>query len=236
MSMPTRLIIVTLFFIIASGCQGDRDHQKMLSESRSQDHEVSNPVSEQKHWVVKGIVEPRQPEYEFSLLGGDQKPDVFNVREIEVRRGGELHPFQVIGNLDTETSRGEIFPGFVLQDVNFDGYNDIRLMQFRPPGPNIPYLYWTYDPGQKRFRRNRILETITSPEIDGQKKEIRSHWSDGAAREGTNVYRFFRQKPVLVKQIIKEYEDAGEYVLTIRERIGVELVETEKRVVRDNPE
>lgn len=234
--MSIRAVLLTILIMITAGCGGDRDHKKMLSERRSEDPEVSEPGSDQEHWSVKGIIEPRRPEFEFRLIGTDSKHEVFNVRKIEIRRGDEVHPFQIIENLDTETSKSETFSGFVLKDMNFDGYNDFRLISFLPPGPNIPYLYWLYDPNQRIFRRNRDLEAITSPVIDGQKKEIRSQWSDGAAREGTDVYRFIKQKPVLVRQEIKEYEEPGKYLLTIRERNGGKMIVTDKRAVREHPE
>ena len=72
--------------------------------------------------------------------------------------------------------------------MNFDGYGDIRLVEFQPAGPNVPYLNWLFDPTSGCFVENRALNAITSPQFDPATREIRSNWRDGATRYGTDVY------------------------------------------------
>ena len=52
---------------------------------------------------------------------------------------------------------------FIIEDMNFDRFNDIRMVQFMPAGPNIPFYYWIYDTVSHKFLRNTPLEDITSP-------------------------------------------------------------------------
>src|ERR1700720_1454639 len=40
---------------------------------------------------------------------------------------------------------------FIIEDINFDGVNDIRLLQFLPAAPNLPYYYWIYDRKSGKF-------------------------------------------------------------------------------------
>lgn len=40
---------------------------------------------------------------------------------------------------------------FTIEDVNFDGFNDFRIVQFIPAAPNIPYYYWTFNNKKKNF-------------------------------------------------------------------------------------
>ena len=35
--------------------------------------------------------------------------------------------------------------GFVVEDINFDGYADIRIVEDLPAGPNISYTCWMWD-------------------------------------------------------------------------------------------
>lgn len=104
-----------------------------------------------------------------------------------------------------------------VEDMNFDGYDDIGIVQFVPAAPNIPYFIWLYNPLKKVFERNYDLEKITSPEFDHKNKIIVSNWRGSAASYGTDTYKYFNGKWVLVKQITEspdEYDDMYKIILT----------------------
>ena len=62
------------------------------------------------------------------------------------------------------------YSGLYIEDLNFDGYKDLRLQKGTPAGPNIPYLYWIYDPSQ-----NEELEIILALKVDYENKRIISY-------------------------------------------------------------
>jgi len=63
---------------------------------------------------------------------------------------------------------------FVLEDMNFDGMSDFRLLQLVPAGPNVPYYYWLYDSKTQQFQQDTSLEEIVAPHFDPVKKIITS--------------------------------------------------------------
>lgn len=122
---------------------------------------------------------------------------------------------------------GENYPGcglpkeqlFILEDVNFDGYNDIRLLQFQPAAPNLPYYYWTYNPATQKFEPQKALEEITSPEFDHKKKLIYSFWRSSCCDHGQSTYKYINGKPVLVEETEIKEED-GKVITTVKKRVN----------------
>lgn len=104
--------------------------------------------------------------------------------EIEDAKTGTL--LQVIGGLSTTTPHGEIY----LEDINFDGYKDLRVQSMIPAGANAPFLYWLYDKQQGKFVRHPELDMIVSPEVDFERQELLSHERLSAAEYLTMVYQW----------------------------------------------
>jgi hypothetical protein len=94
---------------------------------------------------------------------------------------------------------------FSIVDADFDGHNDIMLMQFLPASPNIPYYFWLYDPATGLFAEDSTLEEITSPEFDAATKTITSSWRSGCCDHGVSTYRYINGIPTMVE----EYEQAA---------------------------
>ncbi|QEC57885.1 XAC2610-related protein [Flavisolibacter ginsenosidimutans] len=111
---------------------------------------------------------------------------------------------------------------FIIEDMNFDGYNDIRLLQFLPAAPNLPYYCWIYKTKQKRFERQKALEEITSPDFNAKQKRIFSFWRDGCCDHGLNTYKYIGGRPVLVEQG-EVKEEGGKVITTLKKRINGKL-------------
>ena len=158
---------------------------------------------------------------------------ILRVRAIEVRRDATAEPWQRVEGLATATPWSAEAPGFEVLDMNFDGYADIRLIEARPAGPNVPYLNWLYEPASGRFVESRALNQITSPRFDTGTRELRSDWRDGATRYGTDFYAFRDGQPVLVRRETKEYKRPGVYTLQVSRHIDGAWRVVETREGRD---
>ena len=91
-------------------------------------------------------------------------------------------------------------PGsLIVGDMNYDGNDDFRIVEFLPAGPNIPYLYYLYDPAIAGFVYSKAYETITSPEFPGN-SEIRSQWRESAGKWGIDTYTVANSTPRLTKR------------------------------------
>lgn len=167
--------------------------------------------------TIRFRIHPELPELTFTLVGDRlaESSETLHVKTIEIRRAGATEPVQIIEGLDTATPVSTDLPGLAVLDMNFDGYGDIRLVEFQPAGPNIPYLNWLFDPTSERFVESRALNAITSPQFDPATREIRSDWRDGATHYGTDIYVFRDGGPVLVRKELKEYTGPGLYTLQV---------------------
>lgn len=101
---------------------------------------------------------------------------------------------------------------FAIEDMNFDGNADFRLMKFLPAGPNIPFLFWIYNPTNERFEVNKNYGEITSPEFNYEKKQISSSWRDGCCRHGRDIYKLEKENPELTERFVMGHNsDDKEY-------------------------
>ena len=162
-------------------------------------------------------IHPDLPVARFELKGSTDGP-VAVVREVEFYWKDENAPVQVIstGGARTMDLHG---PGFVLEDMTFDGYTDFRIQAFVPAGPDIPYLYWLYNPETGRFEGNKDLEEISSPVFDPGEGVIRSVNRDGAAVHVSRAYRYEEGVPRLFR-VEETRIDPDEGVREITVQIG----------------
>jgi hypothetical protein len=173
-------------------------------------------------------IHPDLPVGRFELKGGADGP-VTVIREIEFYWEDENQPAQVIstGGARTLEPRGR---GFVLEDMNFDGYTDFRVQAFVPAGPDIPYLYWLFDPKTGRFEGNRNLEEIASPVFDPEKRVIRSVNRNGAAVHVSRTYRFVDGVPRLFRvEETRIDSEEGVQEVRVQELEGGQWVTTDRR-------
>ena len=94
----------------------------------------------------------------------------------------------------------------VIEDMNFDGINDFRIIAMLPPGPNIPYICFLWDKKSGKFIHAEFLDDITSPEFDSKTKTVTSSSRESANKYRKDVYKYSSGKLVLVKSVVKIYQ------------------------------
>ena len=94
----------------------------------------------------------------------------------------------------------------VIEDMNFDGINDFRIIAMLPPGPNIPYICFLWDKKSGKFVHAEFLDDITSPEFDSKTKTVTSSSRESANKYRKDVYKYSGGKLVLVKSVVKTYQ------------------------------
>jgi hypothetical protein len=102
--------------------------------------------------------------------------------------------------------------------MNFDGIDDIRLVQFIPAAPNIPYYFWIYDTTTNEFVRNKELEKITSPEFDSKQKRIFSFWRASCCDHGQSTYKYINGRPTLIEEseVAVDPNDDNKNITTVK--------------------
>lgn len=143
----------------------------------------------------------------ISTIKVSQRPE-------DVGLGGLLQDISV--SVDTSTAINDA-NSFIVGDMNYDGNDDFRIVKFLPAGPNIPYLYYIYDPATRNFVYSSAYENITSPEFPGN-SEIRSQWRESAAKWGIDTYTISDNAPRLIKRETWEALNAtpqAKHVITV---------------------
>lgn len=185
--------------------------------------------------TIRARIHPGLPEFSFAL-SGDSPPEsgeTLHIKKIEIRRGAETAPLQVIDGLETATPIAPNTPALTVVDMNFDGYGDIRLIEFQPAGPNVPYLNWLFDPAAGRFVASEALNNLPSPQFDPVNREIRSEWRASATSYGTDIYVFHNGELVHVRKESKEYKSPGLYTLRVSRLVNGVWQVVEDREVRE---
>lgn len=152
----------------------------------------ATPAAQASATASPGI-EVQAGAYRVRMIGERDGPGLLRVQRLEIRRAdadASSPPAQLIDGLATETPSTPDFPGLEALDMNFDGHADLRLIEFRPAGPNVPYLNWLYDPAQARFVTSPALDALPSAVFLPDKGEVHVPWRDGATRSGVDVYRW----------------------------------------------
>ncbi|WP_434136782.1 XAC2610-related protein [Pseudomonas luteola] len=78
-----------------------------------------------------------------------------------------------------------------LIDANFDGWPDLRIAQFLPAGPDVPYQTWLYDAATGRFvDAPEGLQDLSSAEFDPVHQIVYSSWRSSCCEHGVSIYRW----------------------------------------------
>lgn len=114
--------------------------------------------------------------------------------------------------------------GLLLTDMNFDGHKDIAIMEFAPAGPNVPYLYFLWEPAARRFAAHAGLAALTAPRFDAESKRIHSHWRESAARGGSDSYMWENGKLTLTSREVQDFS-SGTCKFERHERVDGKLTQ-----------
>ncbi len=173
-------------------------------------------------------IHPDLGERLFTLDGKSQDGN-FLVDSIEVRVGHDR--VQLIRGFKARLPDKKA--GFFVEDVNFDGYADLRLMEYLPAGANVPYLFWVYDPDQRLYVEAPELSRVLSPEVMPEQKMLKSNQRVNAAEYSTEYFKVGKDQPVLVKREDKKYFAPGEYELTVYELKHGRLTQVHQARLKD---
>lgn len=186
----------------------------------------------QQNWTFQAHIHPTITPLQIKLIG-HADGDMAHIEKIHIQNAdGKLLQTLLIADFSqmlkkTETLWLEKGDGFKIEDVNFDGYKDLRLMEFLPAGANVPYLYWLYHPESKQFIFNKSFNRLAHITLDKDKKQIISQYRINAVEHGTDYYTVDNNKLILMRQelLTSIKNQAGELVLVelVKQRIDDEL-------------
>ena len=94
----------------------------------------------------------------------------------------------------------------IIEDMDFDGINDFRIVAMLPPGPNIPYICFLWDKKSGKFVHAEFLDDMTSPEFNSKAKLIISDNRESANIYTRDIYKYSNGRPLIIETVITEYK------------------------------
>ena len=95
----------------------------------------------------------------------------------------------------------------LFEDLNFDGWDDMRIVPYVGAGANIPYIVWLWDTGKKQFVHDEALSALVNIRADKDAKIIKSGGRYSAAEYGEDYYKYIDGKLTLFKSVVWTYLD-----------------------------
>ena len=92
---------------------------------------------------------------------------------------------------------------FQLVDWNFDGYNDISVLDNCGSG-GCAYWIWNYSPKTSKYYYNQELSEVLGLEIDNKSKFIVFHYRAGYSEENWDSFQYKNNKLTFVKGVYQE--------------------------------
>jgi hypothetical protein len=149
--------------------------------------------------TFKGLI------FDETATGGYRNIEVHegNKKQIQTINIAEVNSF---GDETTTSPEPGTGSDIIIEDMDFDGINDFRIIAMLPPGPNIPYICFLWDKKSGKFIHADFLDDITSPEFDSKTKTVTSSSRESANKYRKDVYKYSGGKLVLVKSVVKTYQ------------------------------
>jgi hypothetical protein len=177
--------------------------------------------------VEAAVVEDTQP-YAFQVFGDkDTEAGGFTAYGIQVvAPNGEL---QMLDEFESILPGNSEADALVVEDVNFDGYADVRIMEYLPGGSAVPFFYWLYQPDTGKFARAEEFGVVKSPQVDAENRQLVSRQKVSSSEYVTEFYDPQGTVPLLVRKEVRNYSPDGSskvHVFVVKEGSIPQLVET----------
>jgi hypothetical protein len=142
-----------------------------------------------KHVRCHFKIHEELPEYIFQIIGEVGKNQI---ERVDILHDKETKPILTFSGFDTYPLEERFFEG---QDINFDGYLDIRTVAWYGTAGFTGYQYWIFNPESQLFEMNQQLTTFANPEPDPVTQTILTD----DAKEGSMKYRWQNGELVRIK-------------------------------------
>ncbi len=155
------------------------------------------------------------------------------INKIEISEKGDKQNTQTIIPIDTLFL--PFFDSsfvFVVEDVNFDGQNDIRLLGNLTANMQTEYNYWLYDKTTGQFKTDTNLNKLSNPRFNPTNKTIHTWWRNGASHNGHALYTWNNNQIVLIAQEEEEWITGNNGYLITTIIVNGSYVTTSKTIHR----
>ncbi len=96
---------------------------------------------------------------------------------------------------------------FFTEDLNFDGYNDLKLLTDAGATGNESYQIWFYHPASSRYGYNNEVSALSNIYADPTRHELHSSWDLGGGAETSQTYQWQNEKLVRIRYADIYFDD-----------------------------
>lgn len=182
--------------------------------SAPEEAEMGEPVICRTQLSAKG--KPLVVRLYWDILADTDEWHVFRIETARSETGKAMATLE----LDSRAPLSMRANGFEFGDFNFDGYQDFRLIEFLPAGPNVAYYNALYDPRKGRHVTADALNMVSAPSFDAAEKLVISAWRGNAVTHGTDSFAWDDGELLLRKRTVSVFDDAGKCMTTAYEPKG----------------
>lgn len=145
---------------------------------------------------VQAQVSPNSGLTIFRVLG-DRESKSFSAYGIHViAPDGSEHMLDEFDATFPDDSEADVL---LIEDLNFDGYADLRMAKYMFGGANVPYLVWLFNPQTLKFETSEAFQSLVSLQVDNEKRELISRRKVSSNESSINFYRFEGGQLVLAR-------------------------------------
>jgi len=186
--------------------------------------------SKESEEVFEFVIHPQIPPMKFKLIW---RSDWHVVERIEIYKSDQSDPIQILqSRMDAEPYQNSNY--FQPEDINFDGYKDIKLLIWWGVTGNEGYDFWLFDPNAEKFIFNSQLSKAGNPRPNEKTKELVNSWVGGMAGKvyGKETYKFIEGKLILIKEEHQDWVQEKKHLLkTIKEMVNGEMVIVNQEII-----
>lgn len=206
----------------------------------------SNEIAVKGNWIdnsdvseVRGKIEfvksisSRLPDFRFIIVGDSGMSWVDSLKIYNVE---DTTPKQII-ELDAEFAVSP-FPKdleyFFVEDYNYDGYKDIRILAWWGGSGGVAFIAWIYNPNTRLFETDSLYQVLVNPVFDFKKRTLKTYDHNGDGDNTYQLYKFFNKRYNLMLEVKDWTDESAEhdeyFVRDIRQRVDgkIKLISSER--------
>ena len=158
----------------------------------------------------KGRLREDMPEFTFRLDAyWDLQGDGYALQSLEICEGDtvlqtiSIPELTLFGQTNIYDSMEDTL-GFELEDVNFDGYLDIRQYDTSNGNYRQEWIYLVWNPDEYKFERDARLNQISLATFDQEEQLIYGMERGGAVYHYYSTYQYIDGEPVKIRYVEEE--------------------------------
>lgn len=184
-----------------------------------------------KFETKKFKIHPALPAYVFRVRW---HKDADFIDRIEVQRNGSPKVIQTIEEVEVQSPPPD-FEHLQVEDVNFDGFKDLKIFGWAGATGNVGYSYWLFNKKKGVFVFHEKLSDLCDPQPEPKTKEVVSYCKGGMVGQEYTEQTFKWSKKgnlVLVLEETQTWDDEKEhFIKVVKKRSKGKMRVIEKEII-----